>query len=110
MIFYIVLLTSNQDNHFFTYSFARYDLSAHCGLLLQECMNNRYIHNHFLESNTLLKPLFTQYANSVHFDISSDMMQIIYSLLRNYKQQVLNVMKEENEISRNVIMIMIFYI
>ena len=71
-------------------------------------MNNRYIHNHFLESNTLLNPLFTQYACSVHFDISSDVMQIIYSLLRNYKQQVLNVMKEENEISRNVIVISMF--
>lgn len=78
------------------------DLSAHCALLLQECIKCRYIHNHLFESYSILKPLFTKYAYSSHFDTCSDVLQIIYTLLRINKQTIINSVNPDNPLCSDV--------
>ena len=79
-------------------------LSAHCTLLLQECIKARAIHIHLFEHSSLMKPLFTHYSMESHFDICSDILQSIHALLRNNKQLIISTMKPSNPFCNEVLL------
>lgn len=56
--------------------------------MLRDTIQQRCIHEYFLDNSELIKPLFTEYARSTTFEIASDAIQTIKYLLRQNKQLV----------------------
>ena len=64
------------------------EIALNCGIMLRDTIQQRCIHEYFLDNSELIKPLFTEYAHSATFEITSDAIQTIKFLLRQNKQLV----------------------
>ena len=53
--------------------------------MLRDTIQQRCIHEYFLDNSELIKPLFTEYARSTTFEIASDPIQTLKYLLRQHK-------------------------
>ena len=63
-------------------------IALNCGIMLRETIQQRCIHEYFLDNPEIMKPLFIKHANSTTFEIDSDAISIIQYLLRQNKQLV----------------------
>lgn len=64
------------------------EIALNCGIMLRDTIQQRCIHEYYLDNSELIKPLFTVYAHSSTFEIASDAIQTIKFLLRQNKQLV----------------------
>ena len=63
-------------------------IALNCGIMIRECIKQRCIHEYLLDNSDLIEPLFTVYAHSPTFEISSDAFSTIQTLMRRNKQLV----------------------
>ena len=70
--------------------------------MMRECIKNRVIHNYLLSYPEIIRPLFTEYAFSNHFDICSDVLQVIRDLLRQNKSLVASALAPNGDLYHDV--------
>lgn len=63
-------------------------IALNCGMMLRDTIQQRCIHEYFLNNPEIIKPLFTKHAHSSTFEIASDAISSINYLLRQNKQLV----------------------
>lgn len=79
------------------------EIALNCGIMLRECIKQRCLHEYLLDNPELIKPLFTEYALSATFEISSDAFDTIRFLLRRNKQLVSKKMSPTGTLYNQVI-------
>lgn len=77
-------------------------IAVNCSMMLCDCIQQRGVNEYLLDNYSLVEPLFTEYAHSPTFEVSSEAFKAITLLLRKNKSSVSDRMKRSGALQAKV--------